>query len=560
MPIDLLNYMIWHNTSGAGGKKTVGPLPVVTVKGKGKPAIRLLVDLPAVQDLNGYANPWPSGGGDQKFDIESHPIEQGSIGSSSGNNMSSQTRVRSNGYMPVSSSTQYVMSFEGAGQYYGHFYASDQSYVGNTSGWINSGSPFTTTADTAYLRVVIAKSDSSEEIVPSDVSNIMLNLGETAKEYKPYFNFCPFTGWTGTEIWDDPAYGGIIEWNQIVNVNVNSQTKGGVIYTKNEDGSWTLTGTPESNNGFLNMDFVSGQNPYQVGHVYYLPKGCTTPYSIGLMCAGTGTNVYSSTGDKIFSATSLSTSGYCRIQISNLKDTDIGTVRIYPQMFDLTQMFGPTVANYVYDLETETPGAGVAWFKNLFPKEYYAYDSGTPNTCVSAVNGDTYASFINDWTEAAGTIYCGTLDVVSGLLTVTHQLCEVGSDKYTLSGPISAYKSMYVYSNTEIGDMIIPNNKSDVTKALCNVLPSIARSAASGTNIGILQYHESSNQVRFAFPMESGYETVNAVYQTFSENPIQALIPLKEVVTYQLTPQQVTLLKGTNNIFSDTGDVTLVYV
>ena len=45
-------------------------------------------------------------------------------------------------------------------------------------------------------------------------------------------------------------------------------------------------------------------------------------------------------------------------------------------VIDLTQMFGSTIADYIYSLETATAGAGVAWFKKLFPKDYYAYNAG----------------------------------------------------------------------------------------------------------------------------------------------------------------------------------------
>lgn len=45
-------------------------------------------------------------------------------------------------------------------------------------------------------------------------------------------------------------------------------------------------------------------------------------------------------------------------------------------VFDLTQMFGATIADYIYSLEQATAGAGVAWFKALFPKDYYAYNAG----------------------------------------------------------------------------------------------------------------------------------------------------------------------------------------
>lgn len=56
-----------------------------------------------------------------------------------------------------------------------------------------------------------------------------------------------------------------------------------------------------------------------------------------------------------------------------------------PRYFDLTQMFGSTIADYIYSLETANAGAGVAWFKKLFPKPYYAYDAGSLQS-VQAVN------------------------------------------------------------------------------------------------------------------------------------------------------------------------------
>lgn len=44
---------------------------------------------------------------------------------------------------------------------------------------------------------------------------------------------------------------------------------------------------------------------------------------------------------------------------------------------DLTLMFGATIADHVYSLETANAGDGVTWFKSLFPKDDYAYNAGT---------------------------------------------------------------------------------------------------------------------------------------------------------------------------------------
>lgn len=48
-------------------------------------------------------------------------------------------------------------------------------------------------------------------------------------------------------------------------------------------------------------------------------------------------------------------------------------------LFDLTLMFGSTIADYIYSLEQTTVGAGIAWLKSygFFTEDYYAYDSGS---------------------------------------------------------------------------------------------------------------------------------------------------------------------------------------
>ena len=54
------------------------------------------------------------------------------------------------------------------------------------------------------------------------------------------------------------------------------------------------------------------------------------------------------------------TSGWDAVQVKNF------------QIFDLTQMFGSTIANYLYNQGS----AGVNKFRNLFPKPYYPYNAG----------------------------------------------------------------------------------------------------------------------------------------------------------------------------------------
>ena len=76
---------------------------------------------------------------------------------------------------------------------------------------------------------------------------------------------------------------------------------------------------------------------------------------------------------------------------------------------DLTQLFGSTIADYIYSLETATAGAGVAWFRKLFPKPYYAYDAGTLKS-VEGLSSHVMRGF-NAWDEEWE---LGTLNETSG--------------------------------------------------------------------------------------------------------------------------------------------------
>ena len=46
-------------------------------------------------------------------------------------------------------------------------------------------------------------------------------------------------------------------------------------------------------------------------------------------------------------------------------------------LIDLTALFGPTIADYIYSLEQATAGSGVAWFRQYFGKDYYPYSAPT---------------------------------------------------------------------------------------------------------------------------------------------------------------------------------------
>ena len=76
--------------------------------------------------------------------------------------------------------------------------------------------------------------------VPWDNSDIMLNIGSVAIPYEPYGYHVPVA----------------IEGKNLLQITVNSQTKNGVTFTVNNDGSVTCNGTA-SNNTFLKIGDIS---------------------------------------------------------------------------------------------------------------------------------------------------------------------------------------------------------------------------------------------------------------------------------------------------------------
>lgn len=59
-----------------------------------------------------------------------------------------------------------------------------------------------------------------------------------------------------------------------------------------------------------------------------------------------------------------------------IKSGDTPNIHARFSAYDLTQMFGSTIADYIYSLEQAHAGDGVAWFKTLFGEDYYPYNSG----------------------------------------------------------------------------------------------------------------------------------------------------------------------------------------
>lgn len=376
-------------------------------------------------------------------------------------------------------------------------------------------------------------------------------------------NVRPISGWTGADIWDDPRYGGLINWNQYLK-ELNSSNY-------------------EASNSRGTADFTDGVAKYVITEVssYAYGNRLSTKYSftgyahkyyaafthreskLGLRVMLT--YVASSVG--AFDDSSLSwqrsegigtisqgdagSGKWLAFRLQDGTGTGAATRAVGDWMevkdalfIDLTQMFG-----------AGNEPSTVEEFKALFPNDSYAYNTGT-ETVVGAVNGEDYRHIEVSWQSEAGTVYGGTLDVTTGVLTVDRGIqIFTGTEnwqKYNDANPNGTYFGL---SGTT---PFVPFAQD--THAVCSMNK---RSTRTGLLVGD-GFYWLSDGWRILYGATGGAETLESFKSYLAglysaETPAAICGMLASPVSYQLTPVEIKTLLGENNIWSDTGDVTLQY-
>lgn len=178
----------------------------------------------------------------------------------------------------------------------------------------------------------------------------------------------------------EEVVGGSIVWNQHTAKTSNATTQG-VTCTRITDTEFSLNGTA-ANIAYIVLS-SNDEDKSIIGHKYMAVCYVPNTYSADQVrvyndngnvstTIGGGHDVYIGGAYYGFGSATKNNGWYVRISA----DVTFDNVKVGWQVFDLTQMFGSTIADYIYSLEQGTAGAGVAWFRKLFPKPYYAYNAG----------------------------------------------------------------------------------------------------------------------------------------------------------------------------------------
>lgn len=249
---DLVSYLMGKNAAGGAYHEFTGSI-IRFLASKAAPIRSIIASIAPVQDLHGYDNPWPAGGGKNLFNYENTGITFTNMGQSgsvfSNTNTDSRTffnfqfRALNNRTVVVTSNAQSISS------------------TGRKSATITISEPIT--------HVLIVHNGSQRNLSvtypftgqgtftisfnvtaynPSSVGglsfkDVQLEAGSTATSYAPYSNICPISGWTAANVYDEAEYDESATPKLTIPFTVGGDTKtiyGGTV-SVDEDGKVKLT-------------------------------------------------------------------------------------------------------------------------------------------------------------------------------------------------------------------------------------------------------------------------------------------------------------------------------
>ena len=456
----------------------------------GQPIRKLVAQIEPVQDLHGYENPWPAGGGKNKLPIMSSavtnngvtwtPQSDGSVlvkGTASGGN-SVWDAGRDALTLPPGTYTANTSS--------GNILVTIFSLSGGTTTVIaNGGGRFTISAETSvFVRFYVASGTAVDATLYPQ-----LESGSTATSFAPYSNICPISGHTGAEI----------------------QQRGKNLFNKDD---FTLL-----NNTYL--DNTTGEVKTGTGN-----KTLVIP-------AKPGTYTLSVVG--------LNISGrFCSF------DTDVVVGAVATAVVNVTDALkkgsitAPSGTKYLAFTYQNTAVTQTYTEQQIL--DSIQLELGSTATDYEPYTGNQISV---DWEDEAGTVYGGQCDVTNGVLTVDRAMVDLG----TMSWIDDLTNGRAYTGNLASTIKLLAGNLNLISSALYPV----ATYELVAANVGTM-WESGNGNISIN---TRNYSTI-AEFKTAMQG-VQLVYELATPQTYHLTPQQMTTLLGTNNIWADTGDTTVEY-
>lgn len=198
----------------------------------------------------------------------------------------------------------------------------------------------------------------------------------------------------------------------------------------------------------------------------------------------------------------------------------------------------------------------VCWFNKVYSEytESNFVDRGVQiEYNYSPTNYEPYShdEYDIEFPSEAGTVYGGKLDLVNGDLTVDRKTATFnGTEDWRVY--VSDYNTTYWIH--------IDDKRAGIMTTICDRFENIKScwSNAGSGKYGVFSDNNLFSRLYFRPPNES-IANIDQYKAWLSDNNIQVIYELATPITYQLAPQEIDTIIGTNTIYADTGDVSVLY-
>lgn len=450
------------------------------------PALSVVADIDPIQDLHGYDKPWSGGAGKNLLNVAS-PFK-----------FTFNTEITFDKPIPSGStiyiyrkSYQYTVEPSTGNKYPVVVFFNGSTAIGNI--WINpDGTKSSKQVNDQVTSIKIWSNGwdvSASQGVEVTITDLMISLTEE-DTYAPYSNICPISG--HTECVTSRCGKNLFDESIFGTLSGWTETDG--IYTGNSrefvNSFVVFSDVPAETQVTISFEGIVNESTLRAGYVWIDYTDGTHSY---LAFIGNTWNSYA--------LTSTASKSVAQIRFA---DSNSLSISIRKAQIEL----GSTATTY----------------------EPY---QGTTHT-----------------TSLGRTVYGGTLDVVSGVLTVDRAMVDLGTlnwNKTTQSGVVVFYCTL-------------GNGIQNEAQSVCSIYPTVTNQSAflstdkTGRQYGSSEYNFSRFAIR-----DSDYDNVDDTAFKTAMNGTQLVYYLATPTTVQLTAQEVELLVGTNNIWNDCGDTTVTY-
>lgn len=201
------------------------------------------------------------------------------------------------------------------------------------------------------------------------------------------------------------------------------------------------------------------------------------------------------------------------------------------------------------NISFEQAGSGVPSIENV------RLISGKNNVSVmhSGENASDYSTVTVQISDADGTVYGGSLDLISGDLTITHKFRQFNGQEnwlLTFTNTLPAFL-LYLTQNANA----VNNNGTFSHFAYGNVFES------SGYGARIYTYNNTTRLLIRFEGQPQNTESFKSLLALWASNgtPLQCVYEYLTPIIYHLAPHELRTLLGVNNLWTDGDDLVIKY-